>query len=134
MKTSLFLVIPNPIAASDLLRTNYIQYLVDQYRVVVINPTIDSETAVSRGYFQSPDLSYVKLLSANPKFWEFLKFLRISLVNEFDYLISIRHWYKRPNYLENRKRRLLRFLGKPFAKLLTADFFTNLERLLAPKA
>ncbi len=131
---TVFLALPNYIATSDLLRTKYIEYLSSKYRAVVLTPMIDAEIAKQRNYLQSSNVFYEKLRAASPKFWEFFKFLRISLVNEFDYLASIRHWYKRPNYKNNWKRRILRFFGKPFSPFLTADFFTWLEEILLPRS
>ena len=124
---SVFLVIPNQVFLSDLLRTNYIKYLADRYRVVVLNPLFDAAEAENRGYLQAPNIIYIKRELENSRFWSRMKFLRVALVNEFDYLTSIRHFYKRPNYLQNWKRRLVRVLGRPFAKLLTANFFTKWE-------
>lgn len=133
MKT-VFLALPNYIATSDLLRTKYIEYLASKYLVAVLTPMIDAGIAKQRNYLQSGNIFYEKIGSVNPKFWEFFKSLRIGLVNEFDHLISIRHWYKRPNYRNNWKRRILRFFGKPFSPFLTAKVFTWLEAALLPKS
>ncbi len=134
MAKTIFLIVPNQVFISDLLRTKYIEYLSQKYRLVVFTPFISEETAVKENYFKSPNVIYEKWDLTNPRFWNLFKTLRVSLVNEFDYLKSIKYWYQRPNYLENRKRRLLRFLGKPLAKILTANFFTRLEYLLLPRA
>lgn len=134
-RETVILAIPHYIISSDLLRTKYLEYLASKYRVVVLSPLMDAEQAKGGGYFQAENVIYIKRPIEHPKFWEFFKFLRISLVNQFDYLKSMRHFYKRPNYLENKKRRLLRFFGRPFSKILTADFFTRIEsRLLHPSA
>lgn len=127
-----FLALPNRISSSDLLRTRYVEYLASKYQVVVVTPFLDSGAAISRSYFSSPGLEYIKYGLESPKFWEFFKFLRICWVNEFDHLTSIRHWYQRPNYTHNWSRRFVRFLGRSFSKLLTADFFTFVESKLLP--
>ncbi len=129
MKT-VFLVIPNYVFTSDLLRTEYIKYLSSQYRTVVITPMINKTQA--QGYFQSPNLIYIQRKLENKKFWNFFKFLRITLVNEFDYLASARHFYRRPNYKNNWKRRLVRTLGLPFSRFFTADRFTAIESKFLP--
>lgn len=126
MKT-VFLAVPHPVFSSDLLRTKYIEYLAEHYRVVVLNPMFDAEEAEKRGYFQSSNIVYVKREIEHPRFWGRMKFLRVALINEFDYLTSIKHFYKRPNYKNNWKRRLARFFGRPFSRFLTADFFTKWE-------
>ncbi len=131
MKT-IFLCVPNYIFTSDLLRTKYIEYLSSKYRVVVLTPMIDAEAAAARHYFQSPNVIYIKREMENPKLWSRFKFLRIALVGEFDYLTSMKHFYKRPNYLHNWRRRFLRTIGRPFSKILTADFFTKWESRLLP--
>jgi len=133
MKT-IFLIIPHYVFTSDLLRTKYIEYLAKSYRVVVITPMIDGETARRRGYFQSSNLVYQKKPLEASRFWSVFKLLRLSLVNEFDYLSYFKQYYLRPNYRNNKKRRILRFFGKPFSSLLRADFFTKLETLFAPRA
>lgn len=133
MKTVL-LAVPHQVFSSDLLRTNYIKYLSEHYRVVVLNPMFDAAEAKSRGYFQSSNVIYVKRELENPKFWDRMKFLRIALVNEFDYLKSIKHFYKRPNYTDSWKRRVARMIGLPFKYLLTADFFTKRELKKLPQS
>ncbi len=129
---TVFLCIPHYIFTSDLLRTHYIEYLASRYRVVVLTSMLDEAAAKAGGYFQSPGVTYIKKPLEHPKLWDRFKFLRISLVNEFDYLASVRHFYKRPNYKNNWKRRLARLLGLPFKKWLTADFFTGWESRKLP--
>ncbi len=126
MRTVL-LAVPHWVFSSDLLRTNYLKYLSEKYRVVVLSPLFDAVEAKRRGYYQSPNVIYQKWELENSGLWDRMKFWRIALVNEFDYLASIRHFYKRPNYKDSWKRRLARALGLPFKKFLTADFFTRLE-------
>ncbi len=131
---TILLCIPNYVFISDLLRTKYIEYIASKYRVVVLTPFIDDQTAVAGRYTTLPNIVYKKWALENPRLWGVMKTLRISWVNEFDYLPSIRYWYLRPNYKNSRTRRLLRFFGLPFARFLTADFFTNLESKLLPKS
>lgn len=128
------MAIPHHVFTSDLLRTEYIKYLASQYRVVVLTPMIDREVAAHKQYFQSPNVTYSKWEIERPRFWSFFKFLRISLVGEFDYLKSIRYWYRRPNYRQNWRRRLLRGALLPLTKILKADWFTALEALLLPRS
>ncbi len=134
MKKTIFLVIPNHIFTSDLLRTRYIKYLSSKYKVVVFTPFIDEELAKRKGYLKSDDVIYIKWNIQSPRFWSLFKFLRISCVNEFDYLTSIRYWYKRPNYTEHTKRKIIRILSLPFKKILTAKFFYFLEKKLLPRS
>ena len=133
-KITVFLAVPNHISGSDLLRTHYVEYLASKYRVVVLTPFMGSSPAAKEGYFASPEVEYVRHNLSQPGFWAVFKFLRISLVNEFDYLTSIKHWYQRPNYKNSRSRRLVRFVGKPFSKILTADLFTKIENKLLSKS
>lgn len=131
---TVFLALPNYIFSSDLLRTQYLRHLVLKYKVIVITPFLDKNQVANYEYFSSSKIEYVKYDLKNPKFWSVFKFLRISLVNEFDYLTSIKHWYQRPNYKNNRARRLVRFVGRPFSKILTANLFTSVEKKLLPKS
>ncbi len=134
MKKTIFLAIPHHVFTSDLLRTKYIEYLLSKFKVVVLTPSISPEYAKKYQYPQSPDITYIEYPLEYSKFWSLFKFLRISLVNEFDYLASIKYWYKRPNYKDNWHRRVLRFFGLPFSKLLTAKFFGRIESALLPKS
>lgn len=124
---ALILAVPNWVFSSDLLRTKYIEYLSTRYRVVVLSPLFDSAEAKRRGYCQSPNIVYQKWELENQTLWDRMKFWRIALVNEFDNLSSIKHFYKRPNYTGNWKRRLVRTLGLPLKYFLTANFLTRLE-------
>ncbi|MEK7564662.1 MAG: hypothetical protein AAB501_00275 [Patescibacteria group bacterium] len=133
-KKTVFLAIPNHISASDLLRTHYLEYLASKYKVIVITPFLNSNDAVKQKHFLSPDVEYKKRDLENPRFWMFFKFLRICWVNEFDYITSIKYWYKRPNYKNSLARRIVRTIGRPFSKFLTANFFTKVEYRLLPKS
>lgn len=128
----MLLAVPNYIFATDLLRTRYIEYLASKYKVVVLTPFLSESDAISRRYYQSPDVVYVQRQLENPRFWNLFKFLRICWVSEFDYLDSVKYFYLRPNYRSNWKRRLVRFLGQPFSMILTASFFTRWESLFLP--
>lgn len=133
MKT-VVLAIPNYVFMSDLLRTKYIEYLSSKYRVVVLTSFVDESIASKQNYFTSHNIIYKKWDLQSPRFWGVMKTLRISMVNEFDYLPSLKYWYLRPNYKNSFTRKFLRFFSLPFAKLLTADFFTSLESKLSPKS
>lgn len=133
-KKTVFLAIPNRISGSDLLRTHYLEYLASKYKVVVITPFLNSDDVHRQGYLLSADVEYKKRDLENPRFWAFFKFLRICWVNEFDYITSIKYWYKRPNYKNSSIRRVTRFIGRPFYKILTADFFAKVEYRLLPKS
>jgi len=131
---TVLLAIPHYVFTSDLLRTDYIKELASKYRVLVLTPMLDDKIAKERGYFASPNVVYLKYGSSYPKFWHVMKFLRLTLVNEFDYLTSMRHYYQRPIFKNDWRRRLVRYLAKPFAALLTAGFFTKIENIFLPKA
>lgn len=133
MKTVL-LSIPNYAFISDLLRTKYIEYLSSKYRVIVLTPFINEQVAIDGRYIARPNIVYRKWALENPGLWGIMKTLRISWVNEFDYLPSIRYWYLRPNYRDNLVRKCLRTAGLPFSKFLTADFFTKIENALLPES
>lgn len=131
MKT-LFLAIPNYIFISDLVRTKYLEYLASHYRVVVLTPFLDDARAKAEGYYAGPTVAYQQYALEHGRFWEVMKELRIACVNEFDHLTYVQSWYKRPNYTENKKRRLLRTLTLPFKRFLTANLFTRFERRFSP--
>lgn len=131
MKT-IFLAIPHYVFISDLLRTRYIEYLSSKYRVIVLTPFLDDERAKEEGYFVSSNINYVRYELEAPRFWGWMKELRVSCVNEFDNLTYIKSWYKRPNYTDSKKRRLLRAISLPLKRFLTADRFTRWELRLAP--
>lgn len=128
----LFLVIPNYVLISDILRTKYIEELASRYRVIVLTPFLNETRAKNEGYYCGNTVSYVRYALEHPRFWNVMKELRISLVNEFDHLHYIQSWYKRPNYTKSLRRRLLRGIGLPFSRLLTANVFTQFERRWMP--
>lgn len=132
MKT-LFLFVPHYVFSSDLLRTNYIRYLAIKYKVVVFSPIF--KTASAQEYYQSPNIDYVAWEEQNPRFWLFFtKTLRISMIREFDNL----EYFKLRRLMKinlNWQRKILRsiswFLPR---KILTANFFTGLEKFLLPNS
>ena len=133
MKT-IFLVIPHFVFTSDLLRTNYIGYLSQKYRVVIITPMIGDGEALAGKYLQSPNVIYLKRQLENPRLWQWFKLLRIGLVNQFDHLVSVQQFYQSPNYKNNWPRRLARFLGRPWSSFVSVDFLTKVELTLLPRS
>lgn len=132
---TVFLAIPNFVFISDILRTKYIEYLATKIgKVIVITPYIDEKIAEQQGYFKTDNVIYEMYKVENPKFWDLFKLLRVSLVNEFDHLNYMKHWYKRPVYKKDFKRKLIRSFGKPLSKILTANFLTDVEKFFLPKS
>ncbi len=134
MTKTIFLCIPHYVFTSDLLRTKYIEYLSEKYQVVVFTSMIGPEEAKRENYFSSSNVTYIKWHLENPKFWSVFKFLRIALIGEFDYLASMKYFYRRPNYVNNWKRRMLRNIFWPITKILKASWFTAIEYWLLPKS
>ena len=132
MKT-IFLFIPHYFYSSDLLRTNYIKYLATKYKVIVFSP-IFSLNPIDN-YYQSPNVTYLACESQYPKFWLFFnKLLRVSLIREFDNLEYHKLRAKTGINL-NWKRKFLKLFSKLIpAPLVTADFFTKLEKFLLPNS
>lgn len=130
---TLFLFIPHYVFSSDLLHTNFIKVLAEQYRVIIFSPVFQANPA--QNYYQSPNIEYLTWTEERPKFWLFFtKTLRIALIREFDQLKYFQLRRKLKINL-NWQRKLLRiiswFLPRP---LLTADFFTWLECHLLPNS
>ncbi len=130
MKT-LFLVIPHYIFSSDLLHTEYIKYLSEKYKVVVIGPVF--KTVLENDYYHSPNIIYKTWDTKYRNFWlRFNKTLRICLVTEFNHL----DYHKLRAYTGINltwKRKALMALAKLFPKkLFSADNFTKVESLLLP--
>ncbi|MFY9493287.1 MAG: CDP-glycerol glycerophosphotransferase family protein [Minisyncoccia bacterium] len=128
MKT-LFLFIPHYVFSSDLLHTDYIKILSENYKVVIFSPIFESENPA--GYYYSPNVTYIPWLEENPKFWLFFtKILRVSLIREFDNL----EYYKLRQLTKanlNWQRKILRRAGWFLPRfMLTAKFFTKLEEFL----
>lgn len=132
MKT-VFLAVPHYVFISDILRTKYLPYLALHYNVVVLTPFLTEKRAKEEGYYTAQNIHYIRYELEHPRFFKLMKELRISCVNEFDHLNYIKSWYKRPNYLNSKKRRILRAVALPFKRFLTADAFTNFERRWMPE-
>ncbi len=130
MKT-LFLFIPHYVFSSDLLRTDYIKYLSEKYKVVVIGPVF--KTVPENDYYHSPNIIYRSWDTSHRNFWlRFNKTLRLSLITEFNHL----DYHKLRAYTGinlTRKRKVLMALAKLFPrKLFSADNFTKIESMLLP--
>ena len=127
MKT-IFLFVDKPTFIGDLLKTNYLQYLSAKYKVILFTRNIDSETAIAEGYYQSPDITYVKYKFRNNWLFDLTKILRFSCIREFDYLATAKLYRHRRG--QNRDNALLRIMSRPLANILTSRFFYRLELLL----
>lgn len=115
---------------SDVLRSELLRYLVANYRVVVLTPTLDSKTAAAHGYLQHPHLEYRPYQLRHPKLWVlFDKYLRHAFVRSYDDFFVTRWWYYRSTH-----PLLIRFLtaiGSFFPRnFLSSGFFTWLESIL----
>ena len=126
MKT-IFLFIRNAILMSDLLRTDYIKYLSQKYRVVVFTPFLGEEEARMGNYFASTNVIYKKWNGKNVKTLAKFKFLRTACMRELNFVSSIDIFYSSDRFLKDKRARLARFLSGPLAPLMTNDFFTKLE-------
>lgn len=130
MKT-VFLFIPHYVFSSDLLRTKYISYLANQYKVIVFSPVFEARTETN--YIKIPNAEYIIWNEEHPRFWNiFTKLLRVSLIREFDNLeyYKLRHLTK-ANL--NWQRKVIRKIGWFIPRLfLTTHFFTAIEKLLMP--
>lgn len=128
---TVFLIVPHYVYSSDFLRTEYIKYLSEKYKVVVIGPIF--KTVPENSYYHSPNIIYRSWDTKHRNFWlRFNKTLRISLVTEFNHL----DYHKLRAYTGinlNWKRKALMALARLLPKkLLSADNFTKLESLLLP--
>lgn len=128
MKT-IFLFLKNPLFISDLLRTDYIQYLSGKYRVVVFTSAV-SESSGGNRYFSGSNVEYVPWRLQSPKLSAAFKRLRGAALHELDYLTGVSVYYESQAFLADKRARLLRVLSYPFAPLLTVDTLTKLEALL----
>ncbi len=127
MKT-VFLFLKNPLFISDLLRTRYIEYLASKYRVVVFHNLIQNESDAQHRYFTSPNIIYIPWQVQNKWIFLIFKFLRTNCLHELDDFPSMRIYYSSAMFLNDRRARLARFLSRPFARWLTIDFFTRVEK------
>lgn len=126
MKT-VFLFVKNPIFISDILRTSYIEYLASRYRVVVFSSSVD---ALTGRYFSSKNVEYVKWSVQNRRLLMLAKFFRTNCIHEFDGVSSLKFYYASSAFRGDKRARIARLLSWPFARWLTTDFFTRLERRL----
>lgn len=130
MKT-LFLFIPHYVFSSDLLRTDYIKILSEKYKVVVFSPIFYAKNG--EDYYQSPNITYIPWQEIRPKFWNFFtKTIRLSMIREFDNL----EYFKLRRLMKinlNWQRKFLQVIGWFLPKkMLTAGFFTKIEKILTP--
>ena len=130
MKT-VFLFIPNFIYSSDLLRTEYIQYLSTKYRVVVFAPP-----EIVHGGKPYPALSNVTYIAwplYQPKFWLlFGDFLRNPLIRKYDFEPVVRK-HRNRGYTDWR-RKVMRMLGFLIPSgWITPELFTALEVRFLPE-
>lgn len=121
---TVFLFLKNSLFISDLLKTNYIKYLSQKYRVVVFSSTLDPTAGE---YFSSLNVEYIKWKLQNPKLFAVTKFLRTACMHEFDNVSSLQFYYGSPAFQNDKRARILRFLSRPFARFLTVNFFTKIE-------
>ena len=122
---TIFLFVDKPTFIGDLLKTNYLQYLSAKYKVILFTRNIDSETAIAEGYYQSPDVTYVKYKFRNKWLFDLTKILRFSCIREFDHLATAKLYRHRRG--QNRDNTLLRIMSRPLANILTSRFFYRLE-------
>ncbi|MBI2024682.1 MAG: CDP-glycerol glycerophosphotransferase family protein [Candidatus Harrisonbacteria bacterium] len=127
MKT-IFLFVP-PSLISDLLRTPYLKHAAEKFRVIVFTRTVDQETG-EREYLKSPNVIYHRWKTHNSKLLGRFKFFRIDGIHQFNYLRGVAQYYQKNIFLSDRRARLIRFLTRPFGKILTTDFFTTVEKFL----
>ncbi len=128
MKT-VFLFLKNPLFISDLLRTDYIQYLSRKYRVVVFTSAISESSGGSR-YFSGPNVEYAPWRLQSPKLSAAFKRLRGAALHELNHLTGVSVYYESQAFLADKRARLLRALSYPFAPLLTINVLTKLETIL----
>lgn len=130
MKT-IFLFIPNFVYSSDLLRTEYIQYLSTKYRVIVFAPP--EILYGGKAYPQSENITYISWRLYKSKFWIlFGNYLRNPLIRKYDFEPVIRK-HRNRGYKDWRRSamRLLGFLVP--SGWITPDLFTALEVRFLPK-
>ena len=116
---------------SDLLRTRYVRYLSERYRVVVFLREQEELGDLRKEYYQSEHVTYIVCSEPQSRFWLlFDVFLRNELIRRFDGNPAVR--WRNPRVRDRRRlflRRLSRFLP---TRLLTPSFFFFLERHLFP--
>lgn len=123
MKT-VFLFLKNPLFVSDLLKTNYINYLAEHYRVVVFSAVKDPDVDKR---LLSLGVERINWKVQNPRLFAVMKFLRTACIHEFDKVSSLQFYYGSPAFQNDKRAKLLRLLSWPFAPILNNRFFTALE-------
>ncbi|TSC63112.1 MAG: hypothetical protein G01um101448_97 [Parcubacteria group bacterium Gr01-1014_48] len=130
MKT-VFLFIPNFIYSSDLLRTEYIQYLSTKYRVIVF--ALPEILHGGKPYPKLAHATYIPWELYQPKFWIlFGDFLRNPLIRKYDFEPVIRK-HRNRGYADWR-RKVMRMIGLLVPSgWITPELFTALEVRFLPK-
>lgn len=128
---TIFLVLERFNHYSDVLRGGLIRELAKKYRIVVLTPDLDNETARFYEYFQHENVIYRKLGVRYRWLWNFSeKYLRKYLVREHDDLFTTKYLYY--FYPTNLRERVLRDLGRFLPRsIATAEKITRFERWLA---
>lgn len=132
MKT-VFLFVSNFVYSSDFLRTEYIRYLSDRYRVVIFMPP-QAFCKDNKPYYASDNITYVPWKVQSPNFWNlFGKYFRYSLIRKYDFEpVVVRN---KERGMRDWRRSMLRYLSYCAPKAFwTNDFFTRLEVLFAPRS
>lgn len=129
MKT-IFLFIPQQVFATDLLQSHYLEYLAAKYRVVVFSPFIDDSIMQNQQYFKNQNTVYIQWANPNQNLLNWFKYRRVNFINEFNKLIITRQPAGEKTQAKSRKNRLIKFLLRPFSKIINTGFFTKIEGLL----
>mgnify|MGYP001609019266 CR=1 FL=1 len=132
MKT-VFLFIYHHSHIADLLHTNYIKYLSEKYKVVVITPQREGDHIISKNkIFTSPNIIYAEFPLEHAKWWRRFKLLRASCVRQFDNLLSVQINYKRTR-VDDKRRVVLRAVSLMLPRFITSTaMFTWLETFIIP--
>ena len=118
-----------PSLTSDLLRTPYLRYAAEKFRVIIFTKNIDQTTG-QREYLSSQNVVYLRWRVHYPRLLGHFKFLRIDGIHQFNHLRGVEQYYQKKIFLTDKKARLIRALTKPFAGILTTDTFTAIEKFL----
>lgn len=134
MKT-VFLFIYHHSHIADLLHTNYIKYLSEKYKVVVITPQREGAAALPRKkIFAGQNVIYAEFPLEQAKWWKRFKLLRASCVRQFDNLLSVQINYKRTR-VDDKRRVVLRAVSLMLPRFVTSTAtFTWLETLIIPSS
>lgn len=108
---------------SDVLQTDWIKEMAKDCRVVVVTPKRSGE--IPMRHFSSPNVVYETYQIKNLKLFHRFKLLRVSTVRKFDHLTIMQYSYKL--FFGDSRRKFLRILSYPFARLLNPNFYTFLE-------